>query len=159
MNIQRVLSALLPVCAISYVGNYIAYRASATASTPAFDPMGALLGMLVILAVTLVGWLLAHHVKIKLESPTVIWISVLGLLVSSPIFPGHNWVSAVTKNVSFMALTTPVLAYAGLSLGRDIGKFRELGWRIVVVSLLVFTGTFVLSSVFAQVVLKLNGTI
>ena len=99
------------------------------------------------------------HVKIKLESPTVIWISVLALLVSSPIFPGNQWVASVTKHVSFMAITTPVLAYAGLSLGKDITKFKELGWRIIIVSLLVFTGTFVLATLFAQIMLHLNGTI
>ena len=115
--------------------------------------------MVVIIALALVGWLLSKHVKIKLESPTVIWISVLALLISSPIFPGNQWVASVTKHVSFMAITTPVLAYAGLSLGKDITKFKELGWRIIIVSLLVFTGTFVLATLFAQIMLHLNGTI
>lgn len=159
MNFTKTASILLVVSAITYVGNWISFVVAATPESPAFDPTGALLGMLVIYAVAMVGWWLSKTIKLKLESPTVIWISVLGLLISSPVFPGNQWVVEVTKNISFMAITTPVLAYAGLSLGKDVTRFRELGWRIVLISLLVLTGTFVLASVFAQIVLKLNGTI
>ena len=159
MTFSKNLITLCFVGLITYVGNYISYLAMMKPNSPPFDPVGAFHGMVVIIALALVGWLLSKHVKIKLESPTVIWISVLALLVSSPIFPGNAWVSSVTKHVSFMAITTPVLAYAGLSLGKDITKFKELGWRIIIVSLLVFTGTFVLATLFAQIMLHLNGTI
>ena len=159
MTFSKNLITLCFVGLITYVGNYISYLAMMKPNSPPFDPLGAFLGMVVIFALALAGWLLSKHVKIKLESPTVIWISVLALLVSSPIFPGNQWVASVTKHVSFMAITTPVLAYAGLSLGKDITKFKELGWRIIIVSLLVFTGTFVLATLFAQIMLHLNGTI
>ena len=159
MTFSKNLITLCFVGLITYVGNYISYHAMMKPNSPPFDPLGAFLGMVVIIALALAGWLLSKHVKIKLESPTVIWISVLALLVSSPIFPGNQWVASVTKHVSFMAITTPVLAYAGLSLGKDITKFKELGWRIIIVSLLVFTGTFVLATLFAQIMLHLNGTI
>ena len=159
MTFSNNLITLCFVGLITYVGNYISYLAMMKPNSPPFDPIGAFLGMVVIIALALVGWLLSKHVKIKLESPTVIWISVLALLISSPIFPGNQWVASVTKHVSFMAITTPVLAYAGLSLGKDITKFKELGWRIIIVSLLVFTGTFVLATLFAQIMLHLNGTI
>jgi len=49
-----------------------------------------------------------------------------------------------------MALTTPILAYAGLSLAKDIPAFRRLGWRIVVTSLLASTGTFLFAAIIAQ---------
>lgn len=159
MKFLKNAGILVVVGLIIYIGNYIAYVMTRTPETPPFDPVAAMLGMAIIVGAALAGWFLSENVKIKLESPTVIWVSIVSLLITSPIFPGNQWISSVTNQISFMATTTPVLAYAGLSLGKDIGKFRQLGWRIVVVSLLVFTGTFVLATVFAQAILKLNGTI
>jgi len=36
-----------------------------------------------------------------------------------------------------------MLAFAGLSIAKDIPAFRRLGWRIVVVSLTAGFGTFI----------------
>ena len=152
----------LTLCCVgltAYVANFIGYTTTAKPDTPPFEPLSALLGIALITVVAIGGWLLSKNIKIKLESPTVIWVSVLALLISSPIFPGSEWIVNATKHISFMSITTPILAYAGLSLGKDIDKFKSLGWRIVIVSLFVFTGTFVLATLFAQIMLKLNGTI
>lgn len=135
---------------ITLVGNWIGFG---------ITPLEALPGMAIIVAITLLGWWISKVIPVKVESPTVIWISLSALLLTCPIFPGHEWLTQVTSKVNFMALTTPVLAYAGLSIGKDIGTFKKLGWRIVVVSMLVLTGTFILATTFAQIVLKLNGTI
>ena len=159
MSFSKNAITLLFVGLISYVSNYINFMANAKPGSPPFDPVGALLGMLVIIGIALLGWLLSKNIRLKVESPTVIWVSIVALLVSSPIFPGSQWIDSVTRHVSFMAIVTPVLAYAGLSLGKDMAKFKELGWRIIIVSLFVFTGTFVLATLFAQIMLKLNGTI
>ena len=55
--------------------------------------------------------------------------------------------------------TGPVLAYAGLSLGKDLGAFRRLSWRIIPVALAVTAGTFICATALAQVVLHLEGLI
>jgi len=56
--------------------------------------------------------------------------------------------------VNFLAVVTPVLAYAGLALtGREFTMFRQTGWKLVIVSLLVFTGTFVASAFIAHLVI------
>lgn len=135
---------------ITIIGNWIGYHVS---------PVESITGMIVLVLVGVVGWWLSNIIPIKVESPTVVWISLLALLISSPIFPGNQWIAAVTNKINFMAITTPVLAYAGLSLGKDIGSFKKLGWRIIVISLVVYTGTFLLATIFAQIILKLNGTI
>jgi len=62
-----------------------------------------------------------------------------------------------TGKLEFMALATPILAYAGLSFGKDIQEFKKLGWRIVVISLVVYTGTFLLATIFAEITFKLTG--
>jgi hypothetical protein len=47
-------------------------------------------------------------------------------------------------------LTTPILAFAGLSIAKDVPAFRRLGWRIVVASLSASAGTFIAATVIAQ---------
>ena len=67
--------------------------------------------------------------------------------------PGQEWIIAKTSQVTFLATTTPVLAYAGLSLGKDLGTFRRLSWRIIPVALAVTAGTFICATALAQLVL------
>jgi len=135
---------------LTLIGNWIGYGVS---------PIEALPGIAIIVFVSVFGMWVSKVIPIKIESPTVVWISVIGLLITAPILPVNQWIAQATSKINFMATTTPVLAYAGLSIGKDIKLFKNLGWRIVVVSLFVLTGTFVLATLFAQIVLKLNGTI
>ena len=128
------------------MGNWLGYDVS---------PLDALPGMVIIVAVTLLGFLLAKIVPIKL--PIVIWISILALVITTPIFPGNETVIKLTEKVNFMALATPILAYAGLSFGKDLQEFKKLGWRIVVISLVVYTGTFVFSTLVAEIGFRMTG--
>lgn len=131
---------------IALMGNWLGYDVS---------PIDALPGMVIIVTVTLLGFLLAKIVPIKL--PIVIWISILALVITTPIFPGNETVIKLTEKVNFMALATPILAYAGLSFGKDLKEFKKLGWRIVVISLVVYTGTFVLSTLVAEIGFRMTG--
>ena len=47
----------------------------------------------------------------------------------------------------------------GLSLGKDLGAFRRLSWRIIPVALAVTAGTFICATALAQLVLHLEGLI
>ena len=91
--------------------------------------------------------------------PMVFWVSLVGVLISLPGMPGQPWVIEKTSHITFLATTTPVLAYAGLSLGKDLGAFRRLSWRIIPVALAVTAGTFVCATALAQIVLHLEGLI
>ena len=83
----------------------------------------------------------------------------MAFLASLPGMPGQEWIIAKTSQVTFLATTTPVLAYAGLSLGKDLGAFRRLSWRIIPVALAVTAGTFICATALAQFVLHLEGLI
>lgn len=131
---------------IAIVGNWIGYGVS---------PIQALPGMLLILVLTIIGWSLKEFLPFRL--PAVAWISLLSLLVTSPIFPGHSILIKATEKLNFMALATPILAYAGLSFGKDINDFKKMGWRIVVISLVVYTGTFLFASIFAEITFRITG--
>ena len=68
-------------------------------------------------------------------------------------YPGTPYaadIKAMTDKVDFLALTTPMLAYAGLSIAKDVPAFRRLGWRIVVTSLCANAGTFIFATIIAQ---------
>jgi len=56
-------------------------------------------------------------------------------------------------------LCTPILAYAGVAIGKDLDAFAKTGWRIVVLSCSIFIGTYVGSAVIAQLILKAMGQI
>ena len=89
--------------------------------------------------------------------PMVFWVSIVAVMVSIPGFPGGDVVISYTKQVSFLALTTPLLAYAGLSVGKDMEAFKALSWRIIPVALAVAAGSFICATVLAEIMLGLEG--
>ena len=58
-----------------------------------------------------------------------------------------------------MAVVTPILAYAGLTVGRDWKAFAKLGWKAIIVGLIVIFGTFFWSAAIAEVLLRVQGII
>jgi disulfide bond formation protein DsbB len=82
--------------------------------------------------------------------PAVVWVSLVGMLCTDPGFPGATSMAAMTGKINFLALATPILAFAGLSIAKDVPAFRRLGWRIVVVSFLANAGTFIGATLIAQ---------
>jgi hypothetical protein len=131
---------------IAILGNWIGYDVS---------PIEALPSMAIIVAVTIIGFTFDKLVPFKI--PVVIWVTIVALLISSSIFPGNSYITKATGQINFMALATPILAYAGLSFGKDLKEFKKLGWRIVVVSLVVYTGTFLFASLVAEIGFRLTG--
>ena len=43
--------------------------------------------------------------------------------------------------------------------GKDLKDFAKMGWKLVIITLFVITGTFVFSALVADVILKLTGAI
>ena len=133
---------------MSVIGNTIGYN------MPIAE---AAVGYGILLAVTLSGIALSKYVPLKL--PMVFWISIVALLSTSPLSPVAKTVTAYTSKVDFLALCTPILAYAGLAVGKDLEMFKKMSWRIVVVALAVYTGTFLFATAIAQVMLHIEGII
>jgi hypothetical protein len=120
-------------------------------------PLDAFLGCGCIVAITVGGILLAKILPGHL--PMVFWVSILAILVSTPISPVAGFVTYYVDKVDFLALCTVVLSYAGLTVGKDIDMFRKMSWRIIVVALAIYTGTFVFATIIAQIMLHLEGVI
>ncbi|POP31012.1 hypothetical protein C3B58_18405 [Lactonifactor longoviformis] len=139
---------MLLITAIAYIGNWIYSD---------FGLMESLPGILILLAIAFVGYTLSELIPFNI--PSVVYISIVGLLVAMPVSPLSEAVVAYTGKVEMLPLATPVLAFAGVSMGKSWAEFKKIGWRGILVAALVMIGTFVGSAVVAQVILSMTGII
>jgi hypothetical protein len=109
----------------------------------------ALMSLLVVISV----WL---GRKVRRISP-IIWITTIGALVTSPVSPVGSAVTDLAQNVDILSLATIMLTAAGLSIGKDIGLMRNIGWKIVPVGLVAITASFAISAVIAEFALGFWG--
>lgn len=141
------LGWLALVCAWVLVGCFALFGNWITYKTSPVD-LAVLGGIAIIVGVVIVGYTLYRLTGQKL--PAVVWVSLVGMLLTFPQFPGSATIAAMTGKINFLALATPLLAFAGLSIAKDIPAFRRLGWRIVVVSFSANLGTFLGATIIAQ---------
>ena len=106
---------------------------------------GSLVGMIILTLITLAGYFLSYVVPAKKIS-AVLWISIIAILIASPISPVSDFVVESVDNISINAIITPILAYAGIIIGKDWGAFKKVGARGIIVSIFVIIGTFLISS-------------
>ena len=148
MKLERTVLILLIAGTMTIFGNSVSYK----------FPLGeAAIGYVIMVVLTISGILAAKLFPIKL--PVVFWISIVALFSTCPLSPVAETITFYTGKVDFLALTTPILAYAGLAVGKDMAAFKKISWRIVVVAFTVFTGTFLFATIIAQIMLKLEGII
>ncbi len=140
LGLLAILAGWVLIGAYGLIGNWITYK------TPVDGQVIA--GMAIILGVVLAGWGLYLATARKL--PAVVWVSVIGMALTYPANPWAVDIAALTGKINFLALATPILAFAGLSIAKDVPLFRRLGWRIVVVSLMANAGTFIGAALIAQ---------
>lgn len=112
------------------------------------QPLESLPGMVIVIGAVVVGVLLNRATGRKI--PAVCWVSLVAMALTSPICPWAAQVVTLTGKINFLALITPMLTFAGLSIAKDIPAFRRLGWRIVVVSFAANAGTFLGATLIAQ---------
>ena len=148
MSFNNIVFITFITAVMSLIANLVGYKNGIVESIP---------GMLILIAITFAGVIIAKYIPIKI--PSVAYIVVIGCIVTYPSFPGAAAINAYIAKVNFLALTTPILAYAGLGIGKELDDFRKAGWKLVIVSCVVFVGTFVGSAVIAQFILKMMGQI
>ncbi|MBC3536729.1 DUF3100 domain-containing protein [Megasphaera hominis] len=134
---------------LTLIGNFVGFKV---------NPADDFIGCLMIIAICFAGILIARIPGLK-KLPVVFWVSIIAVIVSIPSVPGATTITAATNPVNFLAACTPILAYGGLSLGKDIPAFKRLSWRIVPVALMVASGTFICATLMAEVMLHLEGVI
>jgi len=94
------------------------------------------------------------------DVPIILYIALITTILS---FPFTGWFAETMKNefakIGLLPLCTPILAYAGISVGKDLDTFKKQGVAIVITALVTFIGTWIGSALIAQIVLKLTGQI
>ena len=120
---------------------------------------GSIIGVLLLSAISLVGLTISNFMSRFVKLPSMIYVSLLGLLLACPVSPVKDIIVETTTPVAFLAPATALGAFAGISLGKDLKEFAKMGWKLVLITLFVITGTFIFSALVADVVLKITGAI
>lgn len=139
---------LLIFAAINVLGNVLGYKAAWGDS---------MIGMLILLLITLAGMAMAEFLPIKL--PSIAYITLIAVILSLPAMPFSEFVVQKTSAINLLSITTPILAYAGISIGRNWADFTKLGWRAIVVAAMVFLGTLIGSAIVAEIILRVQGLV
>ena len=159
MKWSEAVAVLAVMGIISVIGNTIGYK-EALGKDISYGQFiaEAATGYGIMFAIALLGIACSKYIPGKL--PMVFWVSVIATLSTVPqVSPWAKEIGYFTGKVDFLALATPILAFAGLSFGKDLEKFKTMSWRIVVVALAVYTGTFICAAIVAQFLLKYEGII
>ena len=144
------LGLLLMVSVVIILTNVIGYKM----------PVGdSIIGVLLLSAISLVGLTISNFMSRFVKLPSMIYVSLLGLLLACPVSPVKDIIVETTTPVGFLAPATALGAFAGISLGKDLKEFAKMGWKLVLITLFVITGTFIFSALVADVVLKITGAI
>ncbi len=122
------------------------------------DIVGSIPGILMIVGIAIFA-VVMRALTPNLQFPAFAWASLTALILSMPFMPTSEMFLKYTNQIDFLATTTPILAFAGISVGNKIMELKKLSWKVAIVSIFVFTGTFFGSAIVAQIVLKMQGII
>ena len=139
------------------IGNFIFTTRNPNPNVVTVMPHQSAYALLVMAIPVVLGCLLYDFFtrKTKINLPAIIYISLLGIILGIPGMPLAVPFATAARSFGLLPLATPILAYAGISLGKDLKAFKESGVGIIVVTLLAFTGTYLGSAIIAHVYLVL----
>ncbi|MHB9306642.1 DUF340 domain-containing protein [Fusobacterium nucleatum] len=148
MSLASNLLILFITGVLTLVGNFVGFKV---------NPMEAVPGILILIIIAFIGILISKIFPIKI--PSVAYIVTLATILTIPGMPMAELISDYTAKVNFLALCTPILAYAGIYTGKNLNTLKRTGWKIFIVALFVILGTYLGSAIIAQVILKILGQI
>jgi hypothetical protein len=109
------------------IGNWVGFQ---------YPFMESLIGMFILCFISLVGLIIEKLLPFE-SIPAIIYISILGLIVALPWSPFSETVIYFTSKVDLISLTTILLAYAGIAMGKDLNSFKKVGIRGIIVTFAV----------------------
>ena len=131
---------------ITVIGNYLGYK------HPMYD---SLVGMAILSVITLFGVWMERYLPFDVSS--IIYISIMGIALAFPGMPTHDFVLYYVSKVELLSIVTVFLAYVGIGMGKSWDEFKALGWRAVVITILVIAATYYGAAIVAHIVLVLTG--
>lgn len=147
-TIREVTFVFIIVGIVTLLGNWVGYN---------ILPFEALPGIAALVLICLIGFVIQAALPSKI--PVIVYISILSVVLAIPGMPGSEQFVKWTDQVNPLAITTPVLAYAGIAIGRSWTDFTKLGWKTIVVGMCVLLGTFLGSAIIAEIILRAQGII
>ena len=115
-------------------------------------------GIILIILVALVA-LVIRELFPKSIFPAFGWVTILGFLLSMPYNPMSVKFMEYVGKIDFISITTPLLAFAGISVGNKIDDLKRMSWKIVLISVIVFIPIFFACALIAQTVSIITGDI
>lgn len=131
---------------ITAIGNFLGYKHPITDS---------IIGMGILSVITLIGVWLERYLPFNISS--IIYISIIGIAIAFPGTPTSEFVLYYVSKVELLAIVTVFLAYVGIGMGKSWDEFKALGWKAVVITVLVIGATYYGSAIVAHIVLVLTG--
>lgn len=139
---------LIVVAFVGTIGNFVGYGVPVLESVP---------GILIILAVAFAGQFLSMVLPWKISY--VLYVTIIGMYIGCKWCPISDTVNFYVNKVNMLALSTVCLAFAGAGMAKDWVKFKQIGLKGIIVALFVMMGTFLGSTIIAQIVLSVQGII
>ncbi|OCA85903.1 hypothetical protein A8F94_13710 [Bacillus sp. FJAT-27225] len=85
--------------------------------------------------------------KFVQDFPVLGWVAITSLVFCSM----SDWFIKAIGAVDFLSITTPILAFAGISVVDRLADLRKTSWKVAIVAIFVFIGTYVGSALLAQI--------
>ena len=137
---------LLIFSIITVIGNYLGYK----------HPIGdSFIGMGILSLITLIGVWLERELPFNISS--ILYISVMGIILAFPGMPTYQTVLYYVSHVELLSIVTVFLAYVGIGMGKSWDEFKALGWRAIVITVLVIAATYYGAAIVAHIVLVATG--
>ncbi|MEG0328422.1 MAG: hypothetical protein RR565_04080 [Erysipelothrix sp.] len=126
------------------------------ASTPI--TINTFMGLVVLVLFAYIGLLIAElmkktGVKVLADFPVLGWVSVTSLIFC---LISDFFIQAIS-GVDFLSITTPVLAFAGISVADNLGDLSKNSWKYIIVALFVFLGSYLGRAILAQLGIMIAG--
>ena len=131
---------------ITVIGNFLGYKHPMTDS---------LIGMAILSLITLVGVWLERYLPLNVSS--ILYISIMGIVLAFPGMPTSDFVLYYVSKIELLSIVTVFLAYVGIGMGKSWYEFKALGWRAIVITVLVIASTYYGAAIVAHIVLVLTG--
>lgn len=131
---------------LTVIGNYLGYK----------HPMAdSLVGMAILSIITLMGVWMERELPFNISS--ILYISIIGIIIAFPGMPTSKFVLHYVSQVELLSIVTVFLAYVGIGMGKSWDEFKALGWRAILITILVIAATYYGAAIVAHIILVLTG--
>ncbi|WP_099354351.1 hypothetical protein [Fredinandcohnia onubensis] len=117
-----------------------------------------IVGLLTLWVFSMIGIFISNKlntcsIKFLKEFPVLGWVSITSLVMC---LISDFFVQAI-QEVDFLSITTPILTFAGISVANRLVELKNTSWKVAIVAVFVFSGTYIGSTLVAEIGLLLAG--